>query len=96
MTPTCVHKPSLTLIRRGRLPPCSRRHHLVDSRKRLSGRNALPDREPHPITIMSPTTQSRTKISLGARAHEHPDPTTRNHSPPTNDYPRLTDETQHR
>jgi hypothetical protein len=43
----------------------------------------FPKREQHPITIMSPTLQgSSTEIRLGARAHEHPDPTTRNHSPP--------------
>jgi hypothetical protein len=45
----------------------------------------FPKREQHPITIMSPTgLRSSTEISLGARAHDHPDLTTRNHSPPTN------------
>jgi hypothetical protein len=42
-----------------------------------------PQREPHPITIMSPTMRSSTEISLGARAHNRCCPTTRNHSPPT-------------
>jgi hypothetical protein len=43
----------------------------------------FPQREQHPITIMSPTPRSSTEIRLGARAHEHPRSTTRNHSPPT-------------
>jgi hypothetical protein len=53
----------------------------------------IPKREQHPITIMPPTDlRSSTEISLGARAHEHPDPTTRNHSPPNNPSARLTNE----
>ena len=44
----------------------------------------FPQREQHPTAIMSPTIRSSTEISLGARAHEHPNPTTRNHSPPPN------------
>jgi hypothetical protein len=55
----------------------------------------FPQREQHPITIMSPTVRSSTEISLGARAHEHPNPTTRNHSPPTTDTA-LDKETLHR
>jgi hypothetical protein len=45
----------------------------------------FPQRETHPITIMSPTfSWSRTEISLGARAHDEPNRlTTRNHSPPS-------------
>ena len=45
----------------------------------------FPQREQHPITIMSPThSRSSTEISLGARAHDEPNHlTTRNHSPPT-------------
>src|ERR1700681_2555473 len=53
----------------------------------------FPQREPHPITIMSPTrhpARSRTEISMGARAHESDDPRPRNHSPPTSPDPRLT------
>jgi hypothetical protein len=42
-----------------------------------------PQREQHPITIMSPTNRSSTQISMGARAHAQPDHhATRNHSPP--------------
>src|SRR2546425_12547389 len=59
----------------------------------------LPQREPHPITIMSPrrsTAPSRTEISMGARAHESDDPRPHNHSPPTSPDPRLTGGTPHR
>jgi hypothetical protein len=58
----------------------------------------LPQREPHPITIMSPTPRgSSTEISLGARAHDEPNRlTTRNHSPPSNPPAHLTNETLHR
>ena len=56
----------------------------------------FPQREQHPITIMSPThSRSSTEISLGARAHEHPNPTIRNHSPPTTDRT-LDEEALHR
>jgi hypothetical protein len=56
----------------------------------------FPQREQHPITIMSPThSRSSTEISLGARAHEHCSHTTRNHSPPTTDRT-LDEETLHR
>src|ERR1035437_5673967 len=46
----------------------------------------FPQREPHPITIMSPTrrpARSRTEISMGARAHKSDHPRPHNHSPPT-------------
>ena len=45
----------------------------------------FPQREQHPMTIMSPTPrESSTEISLGARAHDEPNRhATRNHSPPT-------------
>jgi len=45
----------------------------------------FPQRETHPITIMSPTfSWSRTEISMGARAHDEPNRLTiRNHSPPS-------------
>ena len=53
----------------------------------------LPQREPHPITIMSPTchpARSRTEISMGARAHEErqppaPQPLTTNNPDPALD-----------
>ena len=65
-------QPSLTPMRRGRLPTGSRRHHLVDGLKRPSGRNASPSGIT-PSHIMSPapepTRGSRTEVRLGARAH---------------------------
>jgi hypothetical protein len=78
----------LTLMRRGRLPPCSCRHHHVDGLHRQSGRNATPSGIT-PSTIMSPIQPqhpgSRTEIRLGARAHTT-DPTTRAHPPPNPSY----------
>jgi hypothetical protein len=59
----------------------------------------FPQREQHPITIMSPTVSwSSTEISLGARAHDRRYPTTRNHSPPANRQPNphLTGRALHR
>ena len=86
MTLTVRAKP-LTPMRRRRLPACSCRHQPVDGLHIQSGRNASPSGIT-PSTIMSPTQPqhhgSRTKIRLGARAHEHPHLPTRNHSPPTN------------
>src|ERR1019366_3235362 len=82
-----VRAKPLTPMRRGRLPACSCRHQPVDGLHRQSGRNASPSGTT-PSTIMSPIQPqhpgSRTKIRLGARAHEHPRLPTRNHSPPTN------------
>jgi hypothetical protein len=65
-------KPSLTQMRRGRLPARSRRHPLVDGPERPSGRNASPSGIT-PSHIMSPapepTRGSWTEVRLGARAH---------------------------
>ena len=66
--------PPVTPMHRGRLPACRCRHARVDGLQRPSGRTAFPQRETHPITIMSParrTAGSRTEISMGARAHNN-------------------------
>ena len=63
-------KPSLTLMRRGRLPHCCCRHVRVDGLERLSGRNASPSGIT-PSNILSParrTEGSWTEVRLGARA----------------------------
>ena len=76
-------KPSLTPMRRGRLPHCCCRHVRVDGLERLSGRNASPSGIT-PSNILSParrTAGSWTKVRLGARAHT--DPVERAHAPPT-------------
>jgi len=78
-------QPSLTPMRRGRLPACSRRHPLpgVDGPERPSGRNAFCGITPS--TIMSPTRSHPgpwTEIRPGARAH-HTHPSNRTHAPPT-------------
>jgi hypothetical protein len=76
-------RPSLTPMRRGRLPTGSRRHHPVDGLERPSGRNASPSGIT-PSNIMSPapepTRGSRTEVRLGARAHTIQ--TYRAHAPP--------------
>jgi transposase len=79
-------QPFVIQMRRGRLPACSCRHHLVDGPERPSGRNASPSGIT-PSNIMSPapepTRGSWTEVRLGARAH-----TTRTdnfaHAPPAN------------
>ena len=76
-------KPLVTPMRRGRLPACSCRHHLVDGPERPSGRNASPSGIT-PSNIMSPARNqpgSRTKVRLGARAHTTRT-TNRAHAPP--------------
>jgi hypothetical protein len=64
-------------MHRGQLPTDCCRHARVDGPQRPSGRTAhFPQREPHPITIMSPALSqpgSWTKISMGARAHTNAD-----------------------
>ena len=81
--PVCA-QPSLTPMRRGRLPAGSCRHHQVDGPERPSGRNASPSGIT-PSNIMSPTGEptpgSRTEVRLGARAHENRTDY-RAHSPP--------------
>ncbi len=76
-------QPSLTPMRRGRLPAFRCRHPEVDGLERPSGRNATPSGNT-PSTIMSPagrTARSRTEISPGARAH-HRHRLNRAHGPP--------------
>ena len=76
MTSPVRAKPSFTQMRRGQLPPSSRRHPHVDGHHRPSGRNASPSGIT-PSTIMSPTRKhpgSWTEIRLGARAHHNPRP----------------------
>jgi hypothetical protein len=61
-------------MHRGQLPADCCRHARVEGPQRPSGRTHLPQREPHPITIMSPARSqpgSWTKISMGARAHQY-------------------------
>ena len=81
-------KPSLTPMRRGRLPqPCCR-HLPVDGLERSSGRNASPSGIT-PSNIMSPTQDqpgSRTEVSPGARAHSTR-PSQRAHAPPDHHRP---------
>jgi hypothetical protein len=76
-------KPLITQMRRGRLPAFSRRHVRVDGLQRLSGRNTYPSGITR-SNIMSPahTTGPRTKVRLGARAH-NTHHTNRAHAPPT-------------
>ena len=72
-------------MHRGRLPAFSCRHVRVDGPERLSGRNATSPSGITPSTIMSPsrrTAGSRTKIRLGARAHNSRT-IQRAHAPPT-------------
>ena len=76
-------QPSLTQMRRGRLPACSCRHHLVDGPERPSGRNASPSGIT-PSNIMSPARSqpgSWTEVRLGARAH-NTRTNNRAHAPP--------------
>ena len=65
-------KPSVTQMRRGRLPGSPAATHRVDGPERPSGRNASPSGIT-PSNIMSPapepTRGSRTEVRLGARAH---------------------------
>jgi hypothetical protein len=76
-------KPSLTPMRRGRLPNCCCRHARVDGLERSSGRNASPSGIT-PSNILSPAREpthgSCTEVSLGARAHTHS--LQRAHAPP--------------
>ena len=79
-------QPSLTQMRRGRLPACSCRHHLVDGPERPSGRNASPSGIT-PSNIMSPARSqpgSWTEVRLGARAHNTTRTINRAHAPPAN------------
>jgi len=72
--------------RRGQLPAACCRHPKKGERPKKTERpQRFPQREQHPITIMSPTIRSSTEISLGTRAHDRCCHTTRNHSPPTTD-----------
>jgi hypothetical protein len=84
-------KPSLTLMRRGRLPNCCCRHARVDGLERPSGRNASPSGTT-PSNILSParapTHGSRTEVSLGARAQTRS--LQRAHAPPKRSERRLT------
>jgi hypothetical protein len=76
-------QPLITQMRRGWLPACSRRHHLVDGPERPSGRTASPSGIT-PSNIMSPARSqpgSRTEVRLGARAHTTRT-TNRAHAPP--------------
>jgi hypothetical protein len=79
-------QPFVNQMRRGRLPADSCRHVRVDRLERLSGRNASPSGIT-PSNIMSPapepTRGSRTKVRLGARAH-NPRTINRAHAPPPN------------
>jgi len=88
-------QPSLTQMRRGRLPACSCRHARVDGPERPSGRNASPSGIT-PSHIMSPapepTRGSWTEVRLGARAHKtrtndraHAPPAHRSSTPTTPD-----------
>jgi hypothetical protein len=64
-------QPVVTQMRRGQLPPRSRRHARVDGLDRPSGRNAFPSGIT-PSNIMSPARSqagSWTEVRLGARAH---------------------------
>jgi hypothetical protein len=83
-------KPSLTPMRRGRLPKSCCRHLPVDGLERSSGRNASPSGIT-PSNIMSPARnhpESRTEVSPGARAHNQP--LQRAHAPPENHPPAVT------
>ena len=83
MTTGLCALPSLTPMRRGRLPARSCRHDRVDGLDRPSGRNASPSGIT-PSTIMSPTRNqpgSWTEIRLGARAHTTRAPTAPTHHP---------------
>ena len=78
-------QPSLTPMRRGRLPAGSCRHLQVDGPERPSGRNASPSGIT-PSNIMSPARSqpgSWTEVRLGARAH-NTHTTYRAHAPPAN------------
>ena len=85
-------QPFITQMRRGRLPTCSCRHHLVDGPERPSGRNACPSGITR-SNIMSPARSQPgpwTKVRLGARAHKirtsnraHAPPTDRSSTPTT-------------
>ena len=78
-------QPFITQMRRGRLPACPRRHHLVDGPERPSGRNAFPSGIT-PSNIMSPapepTRGSWTEVRLGVRAHTTTAHTRHQRSPP--------------
>jgi transposase len=77
-------QPTLTPMRRGRLPARSCRHARVDGPDRPSGRNACTSGIT-PSTIMSPARRTAgpwTEIRLGARAH-HTRTLERAHAPPT-------------
>ncbi len=91
-------RPSLTPMRRGRLPALDCRHVRVDGPERPSGRNASPGGTT-PSTIMSParpTAGSWTEISVGARAH-NTDTIERAHAPPAPGItPHLTRSSPHR
>ena len=83
MTIVARVKPSLTQMRRGRLPKTRCRHLPMDGLERSSGRNATPSGIT-PSNIMSPTRNhpgSRTEVSPGARAH-NTRPSQRAHAPP--------------
>jgi hypothetical protein len=85
MTPSLRAK-ALTHTDAPRPAPGSLLPPLTGGRPRKTERpQRFPQRETHPITIMSPTLLwSRTEISLGARAHDEPNRLTiRNHSPPS-------------
>jgi len=77
-------QPFVTQISRGRLPAVSCHHHQVDGPERPSGRTASPSGVT-PSNIMSParepTRGPRTKVRLGARAH-NTRTTNRAHAPP--------------
>ena len=76
-------KPLVKQMRRGRLPAGSCRHVRVDGLQRQSGRNASASRIT-PSNIMSPlgaNPGTRTKVRLGARAH-NPCTINRAHAPP--------------
>jgi hypothetical protein len=79
-------QPSLTPMRRGRLPARSCRHARVDGPDRPSGRNAYPSGIT-PSTIMSPAPGPPgpwTEIRLGARAHRTRTTNRAHEPPPTN------------
>ena len=79
-------QPFVTQISRGRLPAVSCHHHQVDGPERPSGRTASPSGVT-PSNIMSParepTRGPRTKVRLGARAHNDACLLDRAHAPPT-------------
>jgi hypothetical protein len=84
-------KPSSSQMRRGQLPACSCRYHLVDGPERTSGRNASPSGIT-PSNIMSPARSqpgSWTEVRLGARAH-NTHPANRAHAPPAHRSSTLT------